>query len=95
MLNQNLSLLERLLAPTPRLFTIIRNIAIIVSVLVGLIITLQSHGINLPDWLIFFKDKAVWMGGIIAAIIAQLTVDYQAKAKAEAIDDKTLKGYNR
>lgn len=95
MLNQNLSLLERLLAPTPQLFTIIRNIAIAISVLVGLITSLESYGINVPDWLIFFKDKAIWTGGLIAAVIAQLTVDYQAKAKAEAIDEKTMKGYNR
>ncbi len=92
MLNQNLGIFERITSPTPPLFRTIRNIALVLTVLGGVIAQLQGQ-LALPDWILLLGEKAVWVSGLVTAVVSQLTVDYVAKAVEDARDEKTMKGY--
>ena len=79
MKDQNeLSVADRLTAPTPSIFAIIRNIGIVLATLSGAVVALQSQGIELPEYVTLLTDKAAWISGLIAALVSQLTVDFKA-----------------
>ena len=79
MLDQNkLSISERITAPTPKLFAIIRNIGIVLATVSGAVVALQSQGIQLPEIVTMLSEKALWISGLIAALVSQLTVDFKA-----------------
>lgn len=83
-MNQDqISLLERIQAPTPKIFRIVRNAGIVLAVASGAVMSLHDQGIALPELVTFLADKAYVLAGAIAAIVAQLTVDYKAKADKE------------
>lgn len=85
MLDQNkISIPERITAPTPKLFAIIRNLGIILAAISGAIVTLQSQGVQLPEIVTVLSEKALWISGLIAAAVSQLTVDYK-KLSAEKV----------
>jgi hypothetical protein len=73
-----LSIVERIVAPTPKLFAIIRNIGIVLATLSGAVVALQSQGIQLPEIVTVLSEKALWISGLIAAAVSQLTVDFKA-----------------
>ena len=78
MLDQNkLTITERITAPTPKLFAIIRNIGIILATISGAVVALQSQGIQLPEIVTMLSEKALWISGLIAALVSQLTVDFK------------------
>lgn len=80
MLNQNeIGLVDRFLSPTPKVFGTIRNIGIILAALAGAIMTIGKD-MQLPTILTMIADKATVIAGLIAATIAQLTVDYKEKS---------------
>ena len=86
MKDQNdLSLLERFVAPTPKLFALIRNIGVILAMASMAIKTLPEQGIALPDAVLFFADKAYALAGVVAALVAQFTVDFKAHAKDQLL----------
>jgi hypothetical protein len=79
MLDQNkLSITERITAPTPKLFAIIRNIGIVLATVSGAVVAMQSQGIQLPEVVTLLSEKALWISGLIAALVSQLTVDFKA-----------------
>lgn len=79
MLDQNkLTIVERIAAPTPKLFAIIRNIGIALATVSGAVVALQSQGIQLPEVVTMLSEKALWISGLIAALVSQLTVDFKA-----------------
>jgi len=85
-INQNsLTLLERIQAPTPKLFGIIRNAGIVLATLAGVLMRLQEDGIDLPAFVAVLAHHATWISGIIAAIVAQLTVDFDKLKKETAL----------
>lgn len=85
MLDQNrISIPERITAPTPKIFAIIRNIGIVLATLSGVVAALQSQGIQLPEIVTILSEKALWISGLIAAAVSQLTVDYK-KLSADRI----------
>lgn len=80
MLNQNeIGLVDRFLSPTPKVFSTIRNIGIILAALAGAIMTIGKD-MQLPAIFTLIADKATVIAGLIAATIAQLTVDYKEKS---------------
>lgn len=86
MLDQNkLGLVERLAAPTPKIFAIIRNVGVVLAAVSGAIVAIQSQGIQLPEVVTMLSEKALWISGLIAAIVAQLTVDFKALNSKNAL----------
>lgn len=83
-IQDELSLLERLQAPTPSLFKTIRNVALIAAALATALIQIKAQGIELPTVVDFVANKIVVVSGAVATLIAQLTVDYNAFGKKEA-----------
>ncbi|WP_266364186.1 hypothetical protein [Tellurirhabdus rosea] len=84
-LQNELTLLERLSAPTPKLFRTIRNLGLIVAAISSTLIGLAQQGINLPPLL---DSLASWLGvvaGIIATAVSSLTVDLEAFKKQTAL----------
>lgn len=77
MQNQDIPIVDRLLAPTPKLFAIIRNIGIALATIAGAVMGLQEQGIQLPEIITNLAGKATVIAGIIAALVSQLTVDYE------------------
>ncbi|PQA59157.1 hypothetical protein [Siphonobacter curvatus] len=78
-----ISLLERVQAPTPKVFRIIRNAGVILAVISTSLLSIQAQGVNVPEIVLFMADKAYALAGAIAALVAQFTVDYKAKAERE------------
>ncbi len=92
MKNQNeLSLLERFTAPTPKLFAIIRNGGVILSAVALLLMKLPAQGVAVPDSLLFLASKAYALAGAAAALVAQLTVDFGAYKAAHQLSKITPK----
>lgn len=81
---EKISITERLTAPTPTLFAIIRNVGIALATLSGAVVALQNQGIQLPEIVTVLSEKALWISGLIAAAVSQLTVDYK-KLSADKI----------
>ncbi len=71
---------ERLAAPTPKIFRIIRNVGLIVGATAATIISLPVAGIALPAALLTGATTAAGVAGAVSALVAQLTVDF-SKAK--------------
>jgi len=78
MQNQDLPIMDRIKAPTPKLFAIIRNIGIALATVAGAVMGLQEQGVQLPEIVTIIAGKVTAVAGIIAAIVSQLTVDYSA-----------------
>ncbi len=72
-----LSTLERLTAPTPRFFRILQVLGIVFATISGALIQLQLQGIELPDFLTVIADKASVIAGIVTALVSQFTVDFK------------------
>lgn len=87
MTNQNsLGVLERLSAPTPKLFTIIRNLGLLLAAIAGGIAYLTSNGMVLPEWAVVVGEKAYVLAGAVAALVAQLTVDFKKLDNQKRLD---------
>jgi hypothetical protein len=86
-MNQNLTLVERFTAPTPRFFAIIRNIGVALGSVSVIIAYLVDQNFPIPDLIYWIGDKATALSAIIAAIVSQFTVDYKKKAEAEALNN--------
>jgi len=90
-MNQNvidsLSLIERLGAPTPKLFKTIRNGGILLGLLGGAILGAEEQGINLPALVPFIGGKASLIAGLIASLTAQLAVDSEGYKKDHELDN--------
>jgi hypothetical protein len=54
----------------------IRNISIVIALITGLPAFLAENGLDLPDAIDVISNKVVSIAGIIAAIIAQISVPY-------------------
>ena len=70
-------LLARLFSRTPQFQRVVRNFFLTLISLSTLIITLQSQGAVLPDWLNWVTSVFNWysiFGGTIGAFVAQLSV---------------------
>lgn len=77
----NLSVVERIAAPTPPLFAIIRNIGIVLAALAGAVMAVQQQGVQLPEIVTTIADKVVLVSGVIPALVSQLTVDFSKLAE--------------
>lgn len=80
-MNQNLSILERLSSPTPKLFKRIGNVGVAIGSIGTGIIALPSMGVVLPAFVITFAGYCI-AAGVVAKGVASLTVDYSAKEEA-------------
>ena len=88
MLNQDLSIVERLLAPSPKFFVIIRN-ALGILALVSLVITKLDAVYPLPDYIKMIGDKAVWIAGLIGTFVSLLTVDFKKLIEKEQFSNQS------
>jgi hypothetical protein len=82
----SLGLVERLSAPTPQLFAIIRNIGLLLAAIAGGIAYLTSNGMVLPEWAVAVGEKAYVLAGAVAALVAQLTVDFKKLDAQKRLD---------
>ncbi|TAF02263.1 MAG: hypothetical protein EAZ80_01575 [Runella slithyformis] len=85
MQQNEISIIERIAAPTPRLFAIIRNVGIILATIAAAFATLQDQGISLPEWLTLIVSKVTGIAAAVAAIVAQLTVDFKKLGEKNAL----------
>lgn len=79
-------LLTRLFGKTPKFFKIVQILSIVVTLLSGLPAYLQESGVILPEYLNAIASKVVAVCGIVATVIAQLTVTTQDK-EAKGLKD--------
>jgi len=86
-MNQNLNLLERFTAPTPKFFAIIRNVGVALGSVSVIIAYLIDQNFPIPDLIYWIGDKATALSALIAAIVSQFTVDYKKKAESEALNN--------
>ena len=89
-----LSVVERIAAPTPPLFAWIRNIGAVLAAVAGAVLALQEQGVQLPEIVTIIADKALLVSGVIAALVSQLTVDFSKLAEKnifEKVSDLTKK----
>lgn len=84
-LQDELTIAERLTAPTPKLFQTIRTIGVVLSVVSGALMGLESQGINLPPVFDVVNNAVTLVAGLIASLVASLTVDLPAYKKANAL----------
>ncbi|WP_221412971.1 hypothetical protein [Rudanella paleaurantiibacter] len=84
-IQDELSLPERLAAPTPRLFGWIRNAGIVLAALAGAVAAIDKQGVYLPDLVLVLADKAYFVAGLVATLISQLTVDLKAYRAQNAL----------
>lgn len=76
-MNQDtMTVAERIAAPTPKIFRIIRNVGIIVASAAATIVALPAAGVVLPVALISTATTTAGIAGGVAALISQLTVDF-------------------
>ncbi|UHG93390.1 hypothetical protein [Spirosoma oryzicola] len=81
-LQDELSLAQRLTAPTPKLFQKVRNVGVILAAFAGTILGLEAKGVIVPDSIEMVATGVTTVAGIIAALVSQFTVDlkeYQIK----------------
>ncbi len=71
-----LSIVERIVAPTPPLFAWIRNIGIILAAIAGAIISVEEQGVELPEIVKIIADRIVLVSGVVVALVSQLAVDF-------------------
>ena len=76
-------LIKRLVAPTPQFFKIISTALAIVGVLTGLPAFLLSVGIELGEPFNSIASKVISVLSWIGALLMQLTVTGEAKAKLD------------
>lgn len=88
MFNQDdLTAVERFLAPTPKFQNIIQIIGVFIGLLGATLMKLEADNlVVLPFWLSWIATKATVISAAIGTIVAQFSVDYKAKAKAEILD---------
>lgn len=80
-----MNVLERVQAPTPKFFKVLRSVGIIVATIGGVILTAP---IALPSALISVGGYLTVAGGVISAI-SQITVDDKKVDKdAEEVNDE-------
>ncbi|MEZ0484311.1 hypothetical protein [Fibrella aquatica] len=84
-IQDELTIPERLTAPTPKLFKTVRAIGVVVAALAAALMGVESQGVELPAGVAFFAGKAYVLAGAIAALVSQLTVDVKAYQKANAL----------
>lgn len=89
MFNQDeLTAAQRFLAPTPKFQNIIQFIGVFLGLLGATLMKLEADNlVVLPIWLAWVATKVTIISAAIGTIVAQFSVDYKAKAKAEILDN--------
>lgn len=85
-LQNELGLLERLKAPTPKSFQKIRNVGLILASLAAAVLGLEAKGVIVPDSIEMIASLITTIAGTITAAFAQSKVDmteYQIKKALE------------
>lgn len=85
-LQNELGLLERLKAPTPKSFQKIRNVGLILASLAAAVLGLEAKGVIVPDSIEMIASLITTIAGTITAAFAQSKVDmteYQLKKALE------------
>lgn len=67
-------LIARLFSGKPEFFSTLQKVAAIIAVISFAFDKATESGIILPEWMAMIGTSAVWIGSVIAAIIAQLPV---------------------
>lgn len=88
-MNKDLTIVERFDAPTPKFFKKLQQAALllgtIAATLAGFNDQLAAVGLTVPDLLVKISTY-VSVGSLVAAFVAQLTVDWEALKKKTALD---------
>ena len=84
-LQDELTIPERLSAPTPKLFRVLRNIGVVLAAVSGALISAKTQGVTLPEAIDVFANYATTVAGIVTSLVSQLTVDVEAFKKQNAL----------
>lgn len=84
-LQNTLTIAERLTGPTPKFFQIIQIIGAVLAGLSGTILGIEAKGIDLPSWVDVIGNAATLVGGIVATLLGQFTVDVEAFKQKNAL----------
>ncbi len=82
-----LSTLERLTAPTPGYFRAIQIMAIIFGAAGFVIAQLQDAGFILPAWMAVLSEKATLAVDAVLVIFPQLTVDFKELSRKKTLEN--------
>lgn len=74
-------IIKRFVAPSPTFFKVVKYVSVAIALITGLPAFLQENGIDLPEAIDVIASKVIMWAGVVAALVAQLTVDDQAKAE--------------
>lgn len=74
-------IIKRFVAPSPTFFKVVKYISVAVALITGLPAFLQENGIVLPEAIEVISSKVIMWAGVVSALIAQLTVNDQAKVE--------------
>lgn len=79
-MNQNISILERIKSPSPKLFKKLGKLGLALGAIGGAIISLPTMGVVLPIGLATIGGYFVAVG-VVTKAVSTLTVDFDAKEK--------------
>lgn len=85
-IQNELSLIDRLAAPTPGIFKTIGTIGICLAALGGTLMGIQEQGIELPAFLTVLANVATVVAGLVAKAVSSLTVDLEKYKKQNALN---------
>lgn len=74
-----MNVLERLTSKTPKFFQVIRNVSLTLTAISAIVISMQTAGLKLPEWVSMFFNWYVASSAIVATVISQLTTIWQDK----------------
>ena len=66
----------RFKSQTPRFFKTIRNVCLFIAMMSAFIISLESGGVKLPEWLKDILNNTTVVMGLLISFIAQLTTKF-------------------
>lgn len=89
---QNLKIVYlRFKSKTPKFFKTIRNVCLLISMLSVFIISLESGGVKLPDWLKDILNNTTIIMGLLISFIAQLTTKFDDYLQSASKIEEELK----
>lgn len=81
-MSQNISILERIKSPSPKLFKKLGKLGLTIGAIGGAIVGIPTLGIVLPATIITLGGYAMAVG-LVTKAVSTLTVDFDAKAASE------------
>ncbi|MCX6216572.1 hypothetical protein [Spirosoma sp.] len=93
-LQNELTLLERFIAPNSGVFKLIQKIGIVLGILGAVILSADQQGVQIPALVSFLGSQASFISGLLASSIgvtavavSQFSVDFEAYKRKHELDN--------